>query len=198
MRKNNKTFTYYDVETETYVTLALSLKDSIKDIDINSFFKFLYSMKLDTGYSSKRTFADKKSTGDLINEFRKILDSDIINLSGLSDTYDMELLENEFQDKDIEDQNRHFNKLAAGATITSFFDLFQINAKENYTDDEINAIVRQTKVRQLSSDDRTSIERLITEISSAKENTKFIYSLAKNNLIKMSQKNQSRNIALAK
>ena len=204
MKRNKKSLMYYDSKTKNYVMLVISLRDDVKDTDINSFYNFLYAMKLDSGFSSKRTFSDTKSTGDLVQEFEKILESDIINLGGLANIYDMDLLANEYNYTEKSNENKvgledsKFNELAAKASINSFFDLFEITNKENYTDCEIDTIIRQTKYRALSKSDENTISKLCSELEAVKENTKFIYTMAKNNILKVNSKNNIRNIAFAK
>ena len=85
--KKEKTMMYADEKTGNYIHYRMKLKDSVKESTINYFFNFLYSMKLDSGLSSKKVFREDKSTGDLVKSLSNILSSSVINLKPPSSNF---------------------------------------------------------------------------------------------------------------
>ena len=76
-----KRFSYIDDENNKYIEKIIILKDDINETNLKLFFSTIYRMKLDNGYGD--SFAEGKNSGCLIDCFKKIMMSRIINLEPL-------------------------------------------------------------------------------------------------------------------
>lgn len=153
--KNPKTFSYIDQGSKSYIEITCKLQEEITDDKLREFFKHLYSMKLDCGYSD--SFDEQYNTKDLIACFTEILITDkIMNLNTLYS---------------IINKKEKANCIPLCYAILEFFTLFEIISKVNYTLEEYYTILRQQNINPLFSKDNDILEQ---EEDSIQANSKVV------------------------
>lgn len=156
--KKEKTMMYADEKTGNYIHYRMKLKDSVKESTINCFFNFLYSMKLDSGLSSKKVFRENKSTGDLVKSLSRILSSSVINFSDLMVLYSDE---------------ETITSSAVTEPLNKFLSMFEFEHPVVYTEEDLRNITMSIRYG-VPFKDKSQIQDFREEMVSLKPNTYFM------------------------
>ena len=123
---NKKSFNYIDKETGKYVQCECEFMGT--NNDLHDFFGLLRSMKLDSKSIPDQTLKDGKTTSDLINGFKNILNDEVISFENIKNIYN-----NQLEDKPI-----------FQIPIIEFLSLFDIKKVQEFSQKEFASITRAT------------------------------------------------------
>lgn len=153
----SKTFSYIDNESKRYISYQCTLKKEISEEEIDEFSKKLYGMKLDTYLSNKKVFKEGFSTKNLIQEFKNIFKSEIINFNNIINLFNSE----EILSTDI-----------VKIPLSTFFKMFNFNAKNDFSTHELNGIIRATTMGNFQKTE--TYKKTKEEMKSINPNTKLM------------------------
>lgn len=154
-----KRFSYIDDENNKYIEKIIILKDDINETNLKLFFSTIYRMKLDNGYGD--SFAEGKNSGCLIDCFKKIMMSRIINLEPLY------LMIN---------KNCQNGWMPVDYAIEAFFNMFETLEERSYSLREYNALLRANGTNPLFTNTESDFDK---ENKFIEYNTKMIETMEK-------------------
>lgn len=152
--KEPKMLSYIDEKESQYIVLICKLKDNITELKLRSFFNMIYSVKLDSGYTT--IFAKQYSTMNLINCLKSILkEKKEINLKGIYD------LLNKGQDINIEPLELVFDE---------FWNMFEMIDKRTYPIQENVDFITNNDIPTNSSQAMLLYNSYIMDLAERKNN----------------------------
>lgn len=147
-----KTLLYYDNENDSYIRYVFKLNDDERSLFMNR----LYSMKLDY-VNGNNALVEDTTTFDLIQAFRKIFYSKVVDFTELQNLYN-------YDNRAIKDIIREH--------LDCFFNMYSCIDMTSYSADELSKTLHLAEKGVFNDDD--SRERFSKEINSLKSNTYFI------------------------
>lgn len=170
MRKRKKLLCV-DPKTGEYSQYICSLKKDVTESDLVCFENFLYSMKLDQQISKKIIFKKGCTTVDLIHCFHDILNSEEICFDQLMSLYASDEI---------------INTDVVTIPIRNFFDLFEIQKRLSYSENELGMIEKKINMGNLGG--ISWANQLKQLLSTMQINTEFLkklgyYSQSKENKV---------------